>query len=159
MVRYDRYRSEFSNESELGRGGFGLVYRCRNTLDGRDYAIKKIRITSSLKHLDKEGLAAKLKRVLREVNVLAMLYHPNVVRYFTAWIELDVDYEGSTINRPGNGEGGSYYVAQEAGESTLESFVSHAGPEEFERKNDDDILLYDTSCSSSTTDQRSILFL
>jgi len=31
--------------------------------------------------------------------------------------------------------------------------VSHAGPEEFERKNDDDILLDDTSCSSSTTDQ------
>jgi len=42
LVQYSRYSSEFTEMSALGRGGFGTVYKCTNTLDGREYAVKKI---------------------------------------------------------------------------------------------------------------------
>jgi len=91
LVRYSRYRSEFEVISPLGSGGFGTVFRCENTLDGRHYALKKIKIISQLgmdgtvtKHFSQ-----KLHRVLREVKILALLDHPNIVRYYTAWLETD----------------------------------------------------------------------
>ncbi len=85
LVRYSRYSSEFTEKSALGRGGFGTVYRCLNALDGRDYAIKKIRISAD----SERSLARKLNKVMREVKILALLDHPNIVRYYTAWLEVD----------------------------------------------------------------------
>ncbi|KAL9181430.1 hypothetical protein ACHAXT_010235 [Thalassiosira profunda] len=91
LVRYSRYRSEFEEMQPLGRGGFGTVFQCKNGLDSREYAIKKIKITSQIgidgtvtKHFSQ-----KLHRVLREVKILALLDHPNIVRYYTAWLEVD----------------------------------------------------------------------
>ena len=83
LVRYPRYQSEFDQKSPLGRGGFVTVFQCENTLDGSQYAIKKIRIKSQL---DLDGkvtkhFSQKLHRVLREVKILALLDHPNIVRY------------------------------------------------------------------------------
>lgn len=87
LIRYNRYDSEFTEVVALGKGGFGTVFRCKNVLDGREYAIKKV----SLKY--KEGLPLeefrqRLQRTLREVKSLALLDHPNIVRYYTAWLEL-----------------------------------------------------------------------
>ncbi|GMH88503.1 hypothetical protein TL16_g11177 [Triparma laevis f. inornata] len=72
---YSRYKSEFTEISQLGRGGFGAVYRCLNTLDGREYAIKKVKV---------KGMLGK---VMREVKILASLEHGNIVRYYNAWLE------------------------------------------------------------------------
>ena len=91
LVRYSRYRSEFEEKSALGSGGFGTVFQCKNALDSREYAIKKIKIVSQLS-LDgtvTKHFSQKLHRVLREVKILALLDHPNIVRYYTAWLEVD----------------------------------------------------------------------
>ena len=72
-----RYGNDFVESGRLGRGGFGEVVRARNKLDGTTYAIKKI-IQSS---------AAELSGVLSEVMLLSRLNHPNIVRYYTAWVE------------------------------------------------------------------------
>jgi serine/threonine protein kinase len=85
LVRYSRYKSEFRELAPLGRGGFGTVFRCENALDGREYAIKKVWIPSG------EEFSQRLHRVLREVKILALLDHPNIVRYYTAWLELEDD--------------------------------------------------------------------
>ena len=103
LVRYSRYTSEFKEILPLGRGGFGTVFRCRNVLDGREYAIKKIKIVSplSVDGLVTQQLSKKLHRVLREVKCLALLDHPNIVRYYTAWLEVDqndCDDETPTTN-------------------------------------------------------------
>lgn len=95
LVRYSRYRSEFNELSPLGKGGFGTVFKCTNNLDGREYAIKKVLIRS---HLDADGLlpekfSQKLDKVLREVKILAYLDHSNIVRYYTAWLEVESELE------------------------------------------------------------------
>lgn len=87
LVGYSRYRSEFRELSPLGKGGFGTVFRCINGLDGREYAVKKVRIPGESE--EDERFSRKLRRVLREVKILAVLDHPNIVRYYTAWLELE----------------------------------------------------------------------
>ncbi len=96
LVRYSRYASEFEEFEALGAGGFGRIFRCKNVLDGREYAIKKI----SVKGADSSdpGFQRRLQRVLREVKILAVLDHPNIVRYYTAWLEIDDDNNPFTVS-------------------------------------------------------------
>eukprot|EP00742_Colponemidia_sp_Colp-10_P012155 GILJ01013604.1.p1 GENE.GILJ01013604.1~~GILJ01013604.1.p1 ORF type:complete len:1303 (+),score=222.06 GILJ01013604.1:389-3910(+) len=74
---FSRYRTDFEELEVLGRGSFGEVVKVRNKLDGRYYAVKKIRVS--------EGQA--LNRILREVTTLSRLHHQYVLRYNQAWIE------------------------------------------------------------------------
>ncbi|KAG8558038.1 hypothetical protein GDO81_016832 [Engystomops pustulosus] len=74
-----RYLNEFEEIAQLGKGGYGKVYKVRNKLDSQFYAIKKILI--------KKVSRRDCKKVLREVKVLAGLQHPNIVGYNTAWME------------------------------------------------------------------------
>ena len=87
LVRYSRYKSEFEQILALGKGGFGTVFRCKNVLDGREYAIKKVFIRHDQRQ--PQEFSQRLQRVLREVKILALLDHPNIVRYYTAWLELE----------------------------------------------------------------------
>jgi len=93
LLQYSRYSLEFKEISPLGKGGFGTVFKCSNTLDGREYAVKKVLIHSlvdSNGKLDKQ-FSIKLNRVLREVKILALLNHPNIVRYYNAWLEVETN--------------------------------------------------------------------
>jgi serine/threonine protein kinase len=103
LVRYSRYKSEFKELAALGRGGFGSVFSCENVLDGRHYAMKKIIIQQ---YDDPQATKYQLQRVLREVKILALLDHPNIVRYYTAWLELE-DYPGGDHKHHG-GDNESY---------------------------------------------------
>lgn len=76
----DRYSREFEELSVLGKGGFGLVTKVRHKLDGRLYAVKII----SMRKNDLKTL----NTLLREVQSLAQLDHPNIVRYHSTWIQL-----------------------------------------------------------------------
>jgi translation initiation factor 2-alpha kinase 4 len=77
---YSRYTTDWVEQGRLGKGGYGVVVKARNKVDGRVYAIKKI----------KQKSAAALTEVLSEVMLLSLLNHPCVVRYYTAWPEEDV---------------------------------------------------------------------
>ena len=62
----------YAIEAELGRGGMGVVYRARDTRDGRVVALKVLR-----------GLVADLEllaRFQREATALRDVAHPNLVR-------------------------------------------------------------------------------
>jgi len=90
LIRYSRYQSEFRELEPLGRGGFGSVFRVVNVLDSREYAVKKVSIRSSdWNSPGTEAFSQELHRVLREVKFLALLDHPNIVRYYTAWLEME----------------------------------------------------------------------
>ncbi|XP_042485787.1 eIF-2-alpha kinase GCN2 isoform X2 [Macadamia integrifolia] len=77
-----RYLSDFEELRPLGHGGFGRVMLCRNKLDGRQYAVKKIYL------MDKSPPVNN--RILREVATLSRLQHQHVVRYYQAWFETEV---------------------------------------------------------------------
>ena len=72
-----RYLSDFVEAGRLGKGGYGEVVRARNRLDGRFYAIKKIVQTSP----------SAVDGVIHEIMLLGSLDHPNIVRYYGAWVE------------------------------------------------------------------------
>lgn len=75
-----RLQSEFSYLCHLGKGGFGEVFKAKNNLDSRIYAIKRIKLEQKNKQLT--------RKLRREVELLSRLNHENVVRYYNSWIEI-----------------------------------------------------------------------
>lgn len=63
----------FTDFKKIGAGGFGSVYEAVHTIEDKKYALKFVKIFS----LDFDK---------REVKILALLNHPNVLRYYTSWI-------------------------------------------------------------------------
>lgn len=81
---------------ELGHGGFGTVYKVRNKVDSRHYALKKVKLNP-----DNETLNEK---IMREVKLLSRLNHENVIRYYTAWSEVVAGDSYSKINITESGD-------------------------------------------------------
>ena len=75
-----RLQSEFSFICNLGKGGFGEVFKVKNNLDSQIYAIKRIKLDQKNKQLT--------RKLRREVELLSRLNHENVVRYYNSWIEV-----------------------------------------------------------------------
>ncbi|KAK4536621.1 hypothetical protein CDCA_CDCA09G2646 [Cyanidium caldarium] len=73
-----RFEEDFQRLSLLGRGGFGAVFKVRQRLDGRVYAVKLIPLYAP----DLED-----PRILRETTTLSRLSHPRCVRYYNCWVE------------------------------------------------------------------------
>ncbi|XP_071529690.1 eIF-2-alpha kinase GCN2 isoform X2 [Panulirus ornatus] len=76
---YSRLHQEYDILELLGKGGFGFVYKVRNKVDDRTYALKRIQ-------LDQHSETVR-KKIISEVKLLSSLNHENVVRYYTAWID------------------------------------------------------------------------
>ncbi|KAI1372428.1 kinase-like protein [Hypoxylon crocopeplum] len=81
------YQSSFQELALLGKGGFGKVYRCFNPLDQKTYAVKKIQLSPKLGKRFCDGRLEELQHILGEVQALATLDHPNIVRYHATWFE------------------------------------------------------------------------
>ena len=75
-----RHRTDFEILAVLGSGAFGTTHRVRNRVDSREYALKSVKLSSTV---DSE----KRNKVLREVELLSRLNSDNVVRYYSAWVE------------------------------------------------------------------------
>ena len=76
-----RYQREFKQGRLISSGSFGSVYFSTNILDGKEYAIKRVTFSASGYRND------SIQQVIREVRCLAQCDHPNVVRYYTSWLE------------------------------------------------------------------------
>ncbi|KAI5860965.1 kinase-like protein [Durotheca rogersii] len=81
------YESSFREIALLGKGGFGKVYQCYSPLDQGTYAVKKIQLSPKLGGRVLDGRFDELQHILREVQALATLDHPNIVRYHATWFE------------------------------------------------------------------------
>lgn len=98
-----RYLNDFEEVCSLGHGGFGHVALCKNKLDGRQYAVKRIRLKDKSPHVN--------EKILREVATLSRLQHQHVVRYYQAWVETEYgNYDGETAwgSRPAESSTSSY---------------------------------------------------
>lgn len=79
-----RYQYDFEEIGKIAHGGFGVVCKAMRRTDRQVYAVKKI----PFKYCNLRFL----KQVLREVELLAQLSHPNIVAYKSAWIENVTDF-------------------------------------------------------------------
>ncbi|XP_064395053.1 probable helicase with zinc finger domain isoform X3 [Halichondria panicea] len=70
--------NEYEKKDQIGKGGFGVVFHVKHKVDQADYALKIIKLSDVPKKQDK---------VVKEVTTLAMLNHPNIVRYYNSWKE------------------------------------------------------------------------
>ena len=71
MTPGERLDDRFELEQPIGTGGMGTVFRARDSISGETVAVKII----------SDGQSHLAGRVAREVNVLAALSHPGIVRY------------------------------------------------------------------------------
>ncbi|KAJ1481499.1 kinase-like domain-containing protein, partial [Baffinella frigidus] len=85
-----RYQRDFEEVGVLGSGGFGTVMAARHRIDGQLYAVKRIRIKPvGMDEYRARAVAQRLQRlVLSEARSVARISHPNVVRYFSSWLEV-----------------------------------------------------------------------
>ncbi|KAM5317813.1 interferon-induced, double-stranded RNA-activated protein kinase [Glossophaga mutica] len=70
----ERFIDDFHEITQIGKGGYGHVFKAKHRIDGKTYVIKRVKYDTK----------NKLK-VEREVTVLAELNHPNIVRYSSCW--------------------------------------------------------------------------
>ena len=92
---YSRYKEDFTEDGPIGSGGQGTVFKAKNKLDERFYAIKKVKLSSNAKSNQK---------VMREVVMLSRLHHQYVVRYFQAWVESTLDNEEDKVEEENEGD-------------------------------------------------------
>ncbi|KAL4511612.1 hypothetical protein ABPG72_012457 [Tetrahymena utriculariae] len=76
-----KFNKFFRVIDELGRGGFGRVYKVQSLVEEKIYAIKKIAVPY-------DGFSnPKEHKYFREVKSIMSLNHINIVRYHTSWWE------------------------------------------------------------------------
>jgi len=80
QIIHSQYSNNFIELEKIGEGGFGEIYRTYHNLDAQLYAIKKVPFVDAD---DPNNI-----RAFNEVRNLAILHHPNVVRYNSTWLEL-----------------------------------------------------------------------
>ena len=81
-----RYTSDFIELGMIGRGGGGTVFKVRNRLDRRIYAVKKVILQSEqgkMQQIDK----LENSKLRREVTTISRMTHRHIVRYYQAWVE------------------------------------------------------------------------
>ncbi|KAK2824095.1 hypothetical protein Q5P01_021270 [Channa striata] len=72
-----RFISEFEPLELLGSGGFGRVYKAKDKILKKHYAVKIVRCE---------------EKCFKEVGTLSDLHHKNIIRYYTCWME-DTGYQ------------------------------------------------------------------
>jgi eukaryotic-like serine/threonine-protein kinase len=93
----------------IGQGGMGVVWRARDTLLGREVAIKEVRLPTTIPESERSSMRA---RVLREARAAARLNHPGVVTLY------------DVINEQGH----AFIVMELISAPTLAQVVAAQGP-------------------------------
>lgn len=79
----NKYRTNFKQIKLLGQGGYGSVYKVFHKYEKKFYAIKKVFITKDIVEDNYD--------IFREIQVYSDLINEQVVRYYSSWIDIDVN--------------------------------------------------------------------
>ena len=117
---FSRYHTDFEEIEFLGKGAFGDVLKVRNKLDGRYYAIKRIKLNPAD--------VAENRKILREVLTISRLHHIHVVRYYQAWVETSegqaLDYQEENSSGEDNNDEEIIGIEEDASSSFSDSSSS-----------------------------------
>lgn len=97
-----RYRTDFLEIELIGTGSFSEVFKCRHTMDGNLYAIKRLN-RQGQQRMSQLSSKKLHEASLQEVYALAALsQHPNLVSYLDAWMEdgdlyIQLEHCGSSL--------------------------------------------------------------
>ena len=76
--------SDFKIVKELGKGSYGTVYTVKSYLDENIYVMKKMELNNLKEKQQKE--------CYREVSILKKVSHPNIIKYYSSFLEKDCLY-------------------------------------------------------------------
>jgi len=79
----NRYRANFNQIKLLGNGAYGSVYKVYHKYEKKFYAIKKIFITKEIIEDNYD--------IFKEIQLYSELSFENIVRYYSSWVEIDVE--------------------------------------------------------------------
>ena len=79
-------KKDFEMIKQIGKGSFGVVYKCKRKRDGQIYAMKSMDISK----MDTKSI----ENCLNEIRILCAVVHPNIVGYKEAFL----DNNGKELN-------------------------------------------------------------
>lgn len=119
-----RFQKDFEDIEKIGSGGFGQVFKAKHKIDGKTYAIKRVKYNT--------------EKAVREVKALATLNHVNIVQYHSCWLE--EDYNPKKIKDGNSNRSKTQYLfiqMEFCDKGTLENWLAN----EEQKKPDKDLLL------------------
>ena len=131
-----RYEEDFEVLEELGSGGFGTVWKVRNRLDRRLYAMKCIPI---------KGREEDKLNLFREVRMLSRISSPYVVRYYQAWTESAGQTASLVEYASSDEDDGSNSLSRENRSALFDGFPEHGASDD----EDNSFIIFEDSAPNS----------
>uniref|UniRef100_G3NK72 Eukaryotic translation initiation factor 2-alpha kinase 2 n=1 Tax=Gasterosteus aculeatus aculeatus TaxID=481459 RepID=G3NK72_GASAC len=102
-----RFTSKFEDIEWLAKGVFGDVYKAREKLLEKYFAVKIVRSET---------------KAFREADTLSDLHHNNIVRYFTSWME-DSKYQGNPESTDSSAESSAGYSSSQSTDDSAAKYL------------------------------------
>nr|XP_048272012.1 interferon-induced, double-stranded RNA-activated protein kinase-like isoform X2 [Myodes glareolus] len=119
-----RFQKDFEDIEKIGSGGFGQVFKAKHKIDGKTYAIKRVKYNK--------------EKAVREVKALATLNHVNIVQYHSCWLEEDYNPKKIIDGNSSRSKTQYLFIQMEfCDKGTLENWLAN----EEQKKTDKDLLL------------------
>ena len=76
-----KFEKTFEHLQKVGSGGFGVVFKGSNIMEKKIYALKVIKIQQL------ENIERMNNEILKEIRLLSLFDHKNIIKYSTCWFE------------------------------------------------------------------------
>ena len=111
------FHKNFIILEKIGKGGFGKVFKVKNLIDKKIYAIKEIKLKSNKKFKENFDL------ILNEIFYLNLCQNSQTVKFYHFWIEFENFEKNFDLNFLSKKKKIKIYIQMEFCEKTLENLI------------------------------------
>jgi serine/threonine protein kinase len=111
------FHKNFIILEKIGKGGFGKVFKVKNLIDKKIYAIKEIKLKSNKKFKENFDL------ILNEIFYLNLCQNSQTVKFYHFWIEFENFEKNFDLNFLSKKKKIRIYIQMEFCEKTLENLI------------------------------------